>query len=68
MPGKTQRTMGMSRIAKHRKATQENLVSALLDNDSFVDMTFGIIQKHNGNGQVTVLIPYKNERKEARAP
>ena len=67
MPGKTQRTMGMNRMAKHRKSVQEDLVSTLLDNDSLADMTFGVIQKHNGNGQLTVLIPSKDGRKEARA-
>jgi len=70
MPGKTQRTMGLSRIAKHRKSVQEDLVTALLDDDfSPADMTFGVIQKHNGNGQLTVLIPDKKtgNRMEARA-
>ena len=62
--------MGMSRIAKHRKSVQEDLVTGLLE-DEFLpgDMTFGVIQKHNGNGQLTVLIPDKKtgHRTEARA-
>ena len=61
--------MGLSRIAKHRKSVQEDLVTALLEDDFSDDMTFGVIQKHNGNGQLTVLIPdmKSGHRTEARA-
>jgi len=63
MPGKTVRSVGQSRMAKHRIVTQEEIVSALFESP-MEDITFGIVQRHNGNGQISVLLP---DKKEGRA-
>ena len=63
MPGKTARTVNQSRMAKHRIAVQQGIITEIL-NDSLIDITFGIVQKHNGNGQLQVLTP---DKKESRA-
>lgn len=63
MPGKTVRSANQSRLAKHRMATQEDIMTAIFE-ESLNDITFGIIQKHNGNGQLSVILP---DKKEARA-
>jgi hypothetical protein len=51
-----------NRLTKHRDAVRDEIVSSLLEiTTHMVDMTFGLINKHSGNGQLAVTLPNKLE-------
>jgi hypothetical protein len=61
MPGKKVGAK-QNRLAKHRKQVCEELVDKLVDPELYVDgTTFGLINKHSGNGQLAVTLPNKAE-------
>ena len=61
MPGKKVGAK-QNRLAKHRKQVCEELVDKLVDPEMYVDgTTFGLINKHSGNGQLAVTLPNKAE-------
>jgi len=61
MPGKKVGAK-QNRLARHREQVCEELVDKLVDPETYVaDTTFGLVNKHSGNGQLAVTLPNKTE-------
>jgi len=61
MPGKKVGAK-QNRLARHREQVCEKLVEKLVDPETYVaDTTFGLVNKHSGNGQLAVTLPNKTE-------